>query len=400
MTRRARGEGTVLRDGDSWIARIDLPPGPDGKRRRVKRRARTKTEAHAKLKKLQEKYSAVENPDGLRRTVGEAVETYLDSRSTDGVAEKTVVGWRWRGDVIVAGLGAVEIGKLSVRQCDTFLERAANGDFGQRTMAPETVRRVRSLLRAVLRNEMRLGNVGKNVADLADLPKARFGKSSYTNEDGDTSSSLRRTLSYADYRKLWEAATWPLLVVVDLCGRNGLRPSEARALGWRSINLDDQTLTVDRQMTSGTKFTPPKTRGSLRTIPIDDTTVDILKTWKELQNEKMLRAGERWQPVGVVFSTGIGTPVNASNLRRMLSAACERAGLDSFVPYELRHTAITFQCDQGIEDWEIADWAGTSVPMIQQIYRHRLHRVSRVRAVQVDGVGSSAMGPITGSQIV
>ncbi len=53
-------------------------------------------------------------------------------------------------------------------------------------------------------------------------------------------------------------------------------------------------------------------------------------------------------------------------------------GLDESLPYELRHTAITFQLDQGAEVWEAADWAGTSERMIELIYRHRIGRVARL----------------------
>jgi hypothetical protein len=52
--------------------------------------------------------------------------------------------------------------------------------------------------------------------------------------------------------------------------------------------------------------------------------------------------------------------------------------LDVYLPYELGHTAITFQLDQGAEMWEVADWAGTSERMIELIYRHRTSRVSRL----------------------
>jgi integrase len=45
-------------------------------------------------------------------------------------------------------------------------------------------------------------------------------------------------------------------------------------------------------------------------------------------------------------------------------------------PYELRHTAITRQCEAGHSTREIADWAGTSERMINEVYRHKLVRLS------------------------
>ena len=66
----------------------------------------------------------------------------------------------------------------------------------------------------------------------------------------------------------------------------------------------------------------------------------------------------------------------------MMEAACKEAGIDRFVPYELRHSAITFQIDAGHETWQVSDWAGTSGRMIEDIYRHRLQTVSEIGPVE------------------
>lgn len=67
----------------------------------------------------------------------------------------------------------------------------------------------------------------------------------------------------------------------------------------------------------------------------------------------------------------------------MITAVCEEAAVERIVPYELRHTAITFQCDAGHDTTEVAEWAGTSVRMIEEIYRHRLHDVSKLSSAAV-----------------
>ena len=237
MSRRARGEGTVLRDGDGWIARINLPIGADGRPRRRKRRARTKTEAFKALKKLQDEIAELDNPYGLTRTVEQAVGTYLASQPKASRAAKTVRLEEWRGRVVIAGLGRRQIGKLSVTDCDRFLKLAAAGEYGSRTMSAETVRRIRRFLINALRNEMRLGNLNRNVADLSVMPDIENRRAISESDNGDSSMSGRRTLSYDEYRRLWQVARFPLRVVVDLCGRNGLRPSEARALRWSCVDL-------------------------------------------------------------------------------------------------------------------------------------------------------------------
>ncbi|MEM9615682.1 MAG: hypothetical protein AAF962_23110 [Actinomycetota bacterium] len=84
------------------------------------------------------------------------------------------------------------------------------------------------------------------------------------------------------------------------------------------------------------------------------------------------------------MTTQYGSPHDGSNLRKSLWRRCDTAALDDYLPYELRHTAITFQLDQGAEIWEVADWAGTSERMIELIYRHRTSRVSKLAPLPFD----------------
>lgn len=143
------------------------------------------------------------------------------------------------------------------------------------------------------------------------------------NEDGDSSSSAHRALTQTEFRELWRSARWPLIVLLDLCGRNGLRPSGARALRWTQVDLDARTLTVNRQMSSENRPTAAKTKRSVRTIPVDDRTAHVLKTWRGKQETKRAGAGERWKDLDLVVSTRYGTGINAANFRRMLGTACD-----------------------------------------------------------------------------
>ncbi len=386
MSRRARGEGSVFRRADgSWIARVDLEPGPDGKRRQRSRRAKTKAEALAKLRALQEEAELLTNPEGPRRTVSEAVELFLSTKAyrTASTHQQDL----WKAGLIDRGIGSKRTGELTVAQCDEFLRRAMAGEYGRRTMSTESVRRLRRLLVNALRNEMRLGNLIRNVADLSNVPAPTIAidDEGQHDEDGDISGAIRRTLTPAELRSLWRAARYPLAVIVDLCGRNGLRPSEARALRWGSIDLEAMTLTVDRQMSKSNRLTKVKTKRAARTIAFDENTAEVIQAWRRIQNEKKAKAGDKWSAgPEFVVTTRYGTPINAANLRRMVTAACEEAAVDRIVPYELRHTAITFQVEAGHEAWEVADWAGTSARMVEDIYRHRLQSVACLSSISID----------------
>lgn len=135
-------------------------------------------------------------------------------------------------------------------------------------------------------------------------------------------------------------------------------------------------------MSSKDKLTETKTKRARRTIQLDDQTGACLDEWRAIQAGRIERSGYRWRGSSpLVISTRYGTPVNRNNLQRSMLRISERAGLDAVVPYELRHTAITLQLDADHDMWRVADWAGTSERMIEEVYRHRLTRVSELRSV-------------------
>lgn len=86
---RGKGEGALFKASDGlWTVRIELPRGPDGKRRQKVVRRKDKKQAMIELERLQyERYVA---PDPEPLTLEQAVETILAA-----IQEKR--GKPWRG---------------------------------------------------------------------------------------------------------------------------------------------------------------------------------------------------------------------------------------------------------------------------------------------------------------
>jgi site-specific recombinase XerD len=80
-----------------------------------------------------------------------------------------------------------------------------------------------------------------------------------------------------------------------------------------------------------------------------------------VQAEARLAAGPLWQDTGLVFTTGLGTPLDASHVRRDFRAMCEKAGIEGvWAPRELRHTFVSVMSESGVAVEEIARLAGHS----------------------------------------
>jgi integrase len=347
--------------------------------------ASTKTEALRLLREMRKELEQHGAPADQRRSMVDAVEDFWRTRQGADRSAGTFERDRWMLDVIVEGLGPKRVASLSVGDCDDFLVRLATGmerpdGSNRRPFVRQHVSRTRSMLKRVLNNEIRLGLLARNVADLAELPET------------PATSRPHRILTPSELADFLAACTGAFLVFADLMGRNALRPQEARALQWSAVDWEAGTLEVGPQMNRENVIVGPKTRRAPRTIQIDSTTVGLLEAWRHTQLATRSHAGELWSfEYDLVVTTRVGTSLGSRNIARSVAQVANRVGIEAsieglrppVVPYDLRHTAITLQSKRGYSDWELADWAGTSERMINEVYRHRTDRVVAVMPVDL-----------------
>ena len=267
----------------------------------------------------------------------------------------------------LAIFGQIKTADLTVAGCDRFLYDVSvgmpsgNGEATRPVAGRDHLRRLRATLRRAIRNDVRLGLLTSNVADLADLPADNGTK------------YVMRALSLAELSDLLDSATGATKIAIDFIGRHGLRPAEARAMTWQNLNLDRGTLRVTAQIGTDGVFAKPKTTRATRTIRLHPGCVRTLADWHSEQADNRRAAGHCWTEADLVVTSGWGTALNRNNLNRSVRNLCRTAGIEPSVsPYELRHTAITHQCESGHHAWQVADWAGTSEKMIYLHYRHLL----------------------------
>jgi integrase len=109
-------------------------------------------------------------------------------------------------------------------------------------------------------------------------------------------------------------------------------------------------------------------------------------------------AGTRWQETGYVFTTRIGTPIDARDLlREYYTITRPKPKLKDTPPppmpfpkirfHDLRHSAATLLLAQGVSPRYIMDLLGHSqVSFTLQIYAHVLPETRRAVATQMDEI--------------
>ena len=147
----------------------------------------------------------------------------------------------------------------------------------------------------------------------------------------------------------------------------GLRLGEVLALRWRNIDLARAEIHVDDAYDpKAHEFVGPKTRKSIRSVPIMGDLRDLLMAH---------RAACPWadDPAGLVFGSTAGTPRVGSTAWRRLKQACEDAGVPVVHHHGGRHTAASVFIRAGVALEDTADFLGhSSVVTTGDIYRHAL----------------------------
>lgn len=170
----------------------------------------------------------------------------------------------------------------------------------------------------------------------------------------------------------------------------GLRVGEVGGLQWGDIDFEQRTMMVKRTLLQdsakgGFYFGSPKTKNSIRTIPLTMEAVKILESQQALQ-QKLRAKSTNWSTEWdtLVFTTRNGNPVSASTLRMMMVRIVKNINFDRKYNHEaefphcymhaLRHTFATRCIEQGIQPKTLQKILGHSnINTTMDLYVHVTH---------------------------
>lgn len=373
--------GSVCRDAAQhrgcagrWKGIVNRLEG--GKRKRYVVSGSTKTEAGRLLKAKVAELDKGIRPDGTL-TVRQACEGWL-STGLSGKSLKTVSTYTEALAPVLAIIGAKQLAKLEPGGVEAALQQIA------KTRSTRTVQIAANCLERAIRRAERHGQVSRNVAALADRPQ---GQAPGRESKAMTRDVLAMLLDVCET----DGAVGAYTVVAVM---TGCRPEELRALTWSHVNLADGVIAVWKSDRHGGDT---KTSKSRRTLAIPQRAVQALLRRQEQQEQDRAKAAELWQEHDLVFSTSIGTMMDAHNLRRDFRKLCKAAGIPAtYSPRELRHTFVSIMSEAGVPLEEIARLAGHSTSVTtERVYRRELRPAIGTGATVMDAVLPVAAGELT-----
>jgi integrase len=431
--RRGRGD-----DGISWdkankchVGTVSLGYDATGKRIRRTVRGRTKAEVKDKLDALHDEIKA-----GIRTpatyTVEQCVRDWLDSLKLD---PETVAGYRSQAEKwIYPKIGKAKLKDLKATEVEKFFNECG------KALSKRSLIGLKSTLRRSIRRAQRHDLIGRNVAELADLPDGQPGRPSramteqqagkvldaakgkptgYTSvvkvanyaqavthaatDTGDlacgikprrnatvtqASADLADTTCRACRDKLnldgTSADLGRLEALFVLAITVALRPGELRALTWKHVDLDNGIVHVWRSARRGGDT---KTRKSRRSLTLPKRTVEALKAHKKRQAAERLAAGAVWHDNDLVFCHPDGHPYTKDGLNHRFGQVTRRAGIGHWHAHEGRHTGVSIMSSNGVPIQEIADTLGhKSTHVTETVYRHVIVPAIRGGASVMDDV--------------
>jgi len=372
MAKRSNGEGSagwVTQNGQKYW-RITITTGYDpltGKQIRKKIYGKTQKEAKEKLKDFQDKYVA--NIDNS--TLGNFMYEWLWNVKRKNIKASTFE--RWEGIYRLYIKPNKGLNNKKIADLDTmYLQKITN-----KLLEKHTVNQVKNMNRCIktcLEYAISINKLKHNPINGIVYPKDHNvieEKENYITED--------------EQKRLIEALTGDELEGIILLGLMcGLRLGEAMALQTSDIDFKTNTIkinksvkyvwtgkfTKDNKKIYENKVTIPKTKKSIREVPLPSIVVPVIKSLMKHNLENKLKYGELYFNNNLIFCKENGDYIDNKKPNRHLKSALKKADIETDIHYHsLRHVFITNCLSKDINPRTVMDWVGHSdIKMTMLVY--------------------------------
>jgi len=364
----------------SWEICIDIGKNPaTGKRLRhfesIKGR---KADAQKRLAELLVSVEQGAYVKPTRFTVAQFLEEWLQSHVALNCSPRTRVSYEMIiRRHIVPELGNIPLNQLEPRHLQTFYSRkkADARVNGKGPLSARTVRYCHSLLREALGHAVKMGSLGRNVAQAIEAPRLDH--------------KVMSTLAAEDVPVfLGVAKGTPYYVLFYTLLYTGMRRGEALALKWRNVDLDlAQIYIVETayKLRGAYIVKEPKTQQSRRLIDIPPSLALALRQHRIEQEKQQVLLGRILTGDDFVFARPDGTPLDPATVSHAFRKIICKAGLPHVRLHDLRHTFATIMLQSGVHPRVVQGMLGhSSIRVTLDTYSHVVPGLQKAAAQNFD----------------
>lgn len=351
---RAHNEGSIYqRPNGKWRAQVSI----DG--RRLSFTAETKKEGLAWIHETKNQIESGLTFQAAGTTLEEFLGEWLTTVSSSS-SKGTYFTYTWtvRKRILpyIGNVNLMDLRPDRIQRFYNFLQKEG--------LSHHAVAVTHKTLRVAMNHAVKLRLIGRNPCSGTTPPKPQQTEMNFY-DDRQVRSLLKTARDIED--KLY-----PLYY---LAIHTGMRQAELIGLKWEDIDWSMSTIQVRRQVRhfkgASYAFLEPKSKSGTRTIMLGKQALEILGHHKEEQEPLINAADENWTDLDLVFPSGAGTPLTASNIRRAFRKLLAASGLPKIRFHDLRHTAASLMLNHGIPVLIVSKRLGHSKPSITlDVYGH------------------------------
>jgi integrase len=333
-----------------WF-RVDTGRGPDGKRIQERQTFERKSDATAELARIVSERRQGTYVRPSNETVAELIEDYLRSATF----EKEAATVRSYTDALRCARDRLghrklqEVTRRDVEDLRDFMLREGRkiGGKAGTGLGPRSVILALGRLQAAFTMAVADGRLVRNPVEHVKRPQlAASERQTWTRDE------VHAFLAEAARDRLH--AAWRLSLY-------GLRRGEVTGLRWDGYDRKARTITVTRNrvLVAGEIIEKtPKSRNSVRVLPLDDAVVTALDELRKAQMAEGAAAAPAYEASGYVVTDELGRPVHPEWYSDEFHRLAKRAGVRRIRLHESRHTTLSLMEKAGVPVSIIAAWAG------------------------------------------
>jgi len=368
------------RSKGSWTIWVDLGRDPEtGKRKQQTLTVRgTKRDAERELRNLLHSLEVGSYVKPSRITLGQWLEQWCQSYVAIHCSARTAESYQ--SEVrrhLTPFLGRILLTQLQPQHLQNYYSQAltkgrADGKSG---LSARTVQYHHRILSEALSHAVKMGLVGRNVAEAVEPPRPE--RKNLAN------------LAPEDVPKFLEAAhETPYYVLFYTALYTGMRLGELLGLRWCDVDLDVASLSVVQALYKRCgvcKMIKPKSSHSRRRIVLPPSLALLLRDHKAEQQAQRILLGTPLSDSDLVFAHPDGRPLDPGVVSHTFAKVLRKAGLPHIRFHDLRHTHATLLLKAGIHPKIVSERLGhASISITLDIYSHVLPGLQERAAERFD----------------
>jgi len=349
------------------------------RKRKVETFNGTKEEAIKRESELSRQYYHIGKSTKISDlTFEEYSKIFLEKYCKDNIGLVTIDGYNKSLKRILPIIGKIKLNKITPLILDNMYQQLKIGSTKQ-VLGYHSMYAFYKLINVMFNQAIKWEIVDKNPNLKATKPKREKKERRYYDLEQVNKLLVCLESENIKYRAL-----------ITLALDSGARRGEICALRWSDIDFTTNMMRIERSLKvirGVVDEAKAKTETSKREIMLSNSTINLLKEYKEWQDNYIRWVGKKWKGTDRVFADKVGEHMHPSTCDHIMRKIVKKYKLAPICFHELRHTSASILIHKGINPKAVSQRLGhSSTDITMEIYSHTFDITKKESAMAFDEV--------------